>query len=104
MIPLRVPGVRFRNGTSIRPCRYRETQGARSRPGRLANEVIGADVRRKRIVWRYPSAFPFYSSAAVAGDRLVVGGRDKKVHCLNLKTGKAIWTFATRARVDSSPA
>jgi outer membrane protein assembly factor BamB len=72
--------------------------------GTLANEVIGADVRRARIVWRNPSAFPFYSSAAVAGERLVVGGRDKKVHCLNLKTGKAIWTFATRARVDSSPA
>ena len=43
-------------------------------------------------------------SAAVAGDRVVVGGRDKLVHCLNAKTGKSIWTFATRARVDSSPA
>src|ERR1019366_5034738 len=43
-------------------------------------------------------------SAAVAGERLVVGGRDKKIHCVNLKTGKAIWTYATRARVDSSPA
>ena len=54
--------------------------------GTLANEFIAADVRRKRIVWRYhPSAFPFYSSAAVAGDRIVLGGRDKKVHCLNLK-------------------
>jgi outer membrane protein assembly factor BamB len=26
------------------------------------------------------------------------------VHCLNAKTGKLIWKFATRARVDSSPA
>jgi outer membrane protein assembly factor BamB len=26
------------------------------------------------------------------------------VHCLNAKTGKAIWTFATRGRVESSPA
>ena len=25
------------------------------------------------------------------------------VHCLNAATGKAIWTFATRARVESSP-
>ncbi|MBL8207139.1 MAG: PQQ-like beta-propeller repeat protein [Blastocatellia bacterium] len=26
------------------------------------------------------------------------------VHCLNATTGKALWTFATRARVESSPA
>jgi eukaryotic-like serine/threonine-protein kinase len=75
--------------------------------GNFNNEVLSADLRRKRIVWRYEHAerhFPFYSSAAAAGDRIVVGGRDKFVHCLNAKTGKAIWTFATSARVDSSPA
>ena len=33
-----------------------------------------------------------------------MGGRDKLIHCLNARTGKAIWTFATKARVDSSPA
>ena len=37
-------------------------------------------------------------------DRIVIGGRDKFVHCLDARTGKAIWTFATGARVDSSPA
>ena len=26
------------------------------------------------------------------------------IHCLNAKTGKVMWTFATGARVDSSPA
>jgi outer membrane protein assembly factor BamB len=75
--------------------------------GNFSNEVVGASVRQKRILWRYrrPEAgFPFYSSAAAAGDRIVVGGRDKLIHCLNARTGKAIWTFATKARVDSSPA
>jgi hypothetical protein len=33
---------------------------------------------------------------------VVVGGRDKMVHGLTLRA-KA-WTFATRARVESSPA
>jgi outer membrane protein assembly factor BamB len=75
--------------------------------GNFNNEVVGADVRQKRILWRYQrqaAQFPFYSSAAAAGDRIVVGGRDKLIHCLNARTGKAIWTFATKARVDSSPA
>jgi outer membrane protein assembly factor BamB len=75
--------------------------------GNFNNEVVGANVRQKRILWRYQrktAEFPFYSSAAAAGDRIVLGGRDKLVHCLNARTGKEIWTFATKARVDSSAA
>ena len=75
--------------------------------GTFSNDVIAADLTGKRIVWRYQNpdrSFPFYSSAAVSGDRIVLGGRDKLVHCLNIATGKAIWTFPTKARVDSSPA
>jgi outer membrane protein assembly factor BamB len=75
--------------------------------GTFNNDVVGADLRLKRIKWRYENKerqFPFYSSAAVAGDRIVLGGRDKVVHCLNARTGKSIWSFTTRARVDSSPA
>jgi outer membrane protein assembly factor BamB len=58
------------------------------------------------VVWRYQHPerrFPYYSSAAVVGDRVVVGGRDKLVHGLNAQ-GKEVWTFATQARVESSPA
>ncbi len=31
---------------------------------------------------------------------MVLGGRDKMVHALEAKTGKPLWTFTTRARVD----
>jgi outer membrane protein assembly factor BamB len=73
--------------------------------GTLDNVVFGVDLVTKAVLWRYsPSEFPFYSSAALSGDRIVVGGRDKSVHAIAIKTGKAIWTFRTRARVDSSPA
>jgi len=68
--------------------------------------VLGVDLAQKQIAWRYEHPqrkFPFYSSAAVTGARVVVGGRDKMVHGLTLD-GKAAWTFATRARVESSPA
>ena len=60
----------------------------------------------KKIVWRYKHPqrnFPFYSSPAISGDRLFVGGRDKMLHALDLKTGKSLWTVMTRARIDSSP-
>jgi outer membrane protein assembly factor BamB len=74
--------------------------------GTFNNEVIGVNLATKRIAWHYSHPqrqFPFYASAGVVDGRVVVGGRDKLVHCLNARTGKALWTFTTKARVESSP-
>jgi outer membrane protein assembly factor BamB len=74
--------------------------------GTFDNEVLSVNLGQKEIAWRYEHPqrkFPFYSSAAVTRDRVVVGGRDKMVHGITL-AGKAAWTFTTRARVESSPA
>jgi outer membrane protein assembly factor BamB len=74
--------------------------------GTFDNEVLSVNLGQKQIAWRYEHPqrkFPFYSSAAVTNTRVVVGGRDKLVHGLTL-AGKGVWTFATRARVESSPA
>jgi outer membrane protein assembly factor BamB len=74
--------------------------------GTFNNEVLGVNLATKRIVWRYSHPqrqFPFYASAGVVDGRVVIGGRDKLVHCLNARTGKALWTFTTKARVESSP-
>jgi outer membrane protein assembly factor BamB len=74
--------------------------------GTFDNEVLGVNLAGRKVDWRYEHPqrkFPFYSSAAVTRERVVVGGRDKMVHGLTLQ-GKAAWTFATRARVESSPA
>jgi eukaryotic-like serine/threonine-protein kinase len=75
--------------------------------GTFDNEVLAVSLRTRSVTWRYKHPernFPFYSSAAVASGRVVVGGRDKLVHCLSAATGKSLWTFSTRARVESSPA
>ncbi len=74
--------------------------------GTFGNEVLMLSLAERRIVWHYEHPqrkFPFYSSAAVTTDRVVLGGRDKLVHGITT-AGKAVWTFATRARVESSPA
>jgi outer membrane protein assembly factor BamB len=75
--------------------------------GTFNNEVLGVNLRTRRIAWRYrhrQRQFPYYSSASVIEGRVVVGGRDKMVHSINAATGRAHWTFTTRARVESSPA
>jgi outer membrane protein assembly factor BamB len=82
-------------------------QGPSAFFGTFSNEVLSVNLQSRELVWRYENKqrqFPFYSSAALADGKVVLGGRDKSVHCLDAKTGKALWTFATRARVDSSPA
>jgi eukaryotic-like serine/threonine-protein kinase len=74
--------------------------------GTFNNEILMVNLTDHTVAWRYEHPqrkFPFYSSAAVTANRVVVGGRDKLVHGLS-PTGKAVWTFTTRARVESSPA
>ena len=75
--------------------------------GTFNNDVLGVNLVARQVGWRYRNPerqFPFYSSAAIIDARVVVGGRDKAVHCLDAYTGNAHWTFQTQARVDSSPA
>jgi len=74
--------------------------------GTFNDEVLALDLKGRKIAWRYRDparAFPYYSSAALSNGRVIVGGRDKVVHAIDASTGSAAWTFATRARVDSSP-
>jgi outer membrane protein assembly factor BamB len=81
--------------------------GSRAFYGTYESEVLAVDLAARKFIWRYRHPernFPFLSSAAVADGRVFVGGRDKMVHALAAATGKAIWTFTTQARIDSSPA
>jgi eukaryotic-like serine/threonine-protein kinase len=75
--------------------------------GTFENEVIAIDMKTRKVTWTYrhpDRLFPYYSSAALSQGRIVLGGRDKMIHALDAKTGKAHWTFMTNARVESSPA
>ena len=81
--------------------------GDRAYFGTFNNEVLALDLKRAdgalALLPIRIGSFPFYSSAALGSGRVIVGGRDKLVHAIDAATGKAAWTFATRARVDSSP-
>ena len=74
---LRASAGRLRGGVGGRGRRTTRTSG------RSRNEVLGIDLGRRAVRWTYRDAtrsFPFYSSAAVAADRIVLGGRNKIVH------------------------
>ena len=97
---LRIPGI---GNTASSPALV----GNSAYFGNFSNEVLSLNLRTRRRAWVYmhrQRQFPFYSSPAFAQGRIVLGGRDKMVHCISATTGKAVWTFTTRARVESSPA
>jgi len=74
--------------------------------GTYGGEVVAVNWKNEKIVWKYKpprGEFPIHSSAAVTDNYVVVGSRDKQLHCLDRRTGKSLWTFRTRSRIDSSP-
>ena len=74
--------------------------------GTFGNQVLCAGLDSSEIIWWYEHPerhFPFYASAAVTADIVIIGGRDKMVHALHPQTGKPLWVYPAKARVDSSP-
>lgn len=74
--------------------------------GTFGNVVVAVSLKDAKVLWSYDPPdrdFPFYSSAAVTADLVVVGGRDKLVHALDRATGKAVWTHTAGGKVDASP-
>ncbi len=74
--------------------------------GTHASEVVAVNWKTLQVEWRYRADagdFPYHSSAAITQKFVIVGGRDKLLHCINRETGKAAWTFATRGKIDGSP-
>lgn len=74
--------------------------------GTMNNNVLAIDLKGNRIAWRFETAKksqPYYSSAAVTEELVLVGCRDKHLYAIDRKTGKQVWSAATRGKVDSSP-
>ncbi|MBL9167920.1 MAG: PQQ-binding-like beta-propeller repeat protein [Verrucomicrobiales bacterium] len=72
--------------------------------GHYENEFLCFDLEKGTNIWSFKDRnFPYFSSPAVTADRVIFGGRDKRLHCLKRSDGTSVWTFATRGKVDSSP-
>lgn len=72
--------------------------------GHYENQFLSVDLKANTNRWTFRDRhFPYFSSPAITPDRVLFGGRDKKLHCVNRTDGKPIWSFATRGKVDSSP-
>ena len=72
--------------------------------GSDARKVYAFNVNNEKPLWTYRDRnFSYFSSPAISEDIVLIGARDKRLHCLDRKTGEARWTFATKGDIDSSP-
>lgn len=74
--------------------------------GTMTNQVLGINWKKGEIAWHYEPARhaqPFFASAAVTDALVIAGGRDKLVHTLDRASGKEVWNYATRGKIESSP-
>ncbi|MEM9399791.1 MAG: PQQ-binding-like beta-propeller repeat protein [Verrucomicrobiota bacterium] len=71
--------------------------------GHYGNQLLAYDLYTQKILWEFKAGeFPFFASAAVSEDSLVIGSRGKKIYCLERDKGTVKWEFSTQGDVDSS--
>ena len=72
--------------------------------GNMDRAVMAFDLETGEVVWNYRNkSFPYFSSPALTEKQVLIGGRDKGLHCIKRISGKLEWRFAARGRIDSSP-
>jgi hypothetical protein len=66
--------------------------------GGKKQEIIGVDVEEKRVIWRYPTLQPAYSSPCVFENRIYAGACDSFLYCLST-TGEFLWKKKTGSSI-----
>jgi len=60
--------------------------------------------KKGKEVWSFDNGKGWWSTPAVVGERLYIGGHDGKMYCFDKKSGKEIWSYQAPSAIWSSPA
>jgi outer membrane protein assembly factor BamB len=74
--------------------------------GTDSGQVLALDWQQQTTNWIYSDPDDpnqINSSPAVTEDAVIIGSRDRRVHCIERETGQGRWVFETRGWVDGSP-
>lgn len=78
--------------------------GSEAYLGHYGNMFHRVNIETSKIEWTYKKRnFPYLCSPAITESLVVFGGRDRRVHCVDRGTGKEIWEFKSRGKIDASP-
>jgi len=79
--------------------------GSRAFAGTYGNQVRCSDWKTGADGWTFEDddrQFPFVSSPAVTARCVILGGRDKRLRAFDPVSGRVLWEFVTKGRIDSS--
>jgi eukaryotic-like serine/threonine-protein kinase len=65
---------------------------------------VAVSIATGAVLWTWTAPDSYFSSPALSGDRVFVGGRDRHLRALDRATGKLVWSLPCRADLDGSPA
>lgn len=68
-------------------------------------QVLAIDWQSEKLVWLFEDKerqFPYQASVGVRDEWVVIGGRDKRVRGLDVRSGVQKWEFVTKGRIDGS--
>ena len=74
--------------------------------GTDAGEVFALDWQQQSTAWIYSDPDEpnqINSSPAVTDDVVIIGSRDRRLHCIERNSGERRWAFETRGMIDGSP-
>jgi outer membrane protein assembly factor BamB len=77
---------------------------AHGRTNPYENVLLGTNVSRITLDWRYPTGSAIGSSPAVANGVVYIGSDDGKMYALDAMTGARLWSYPTGGFINSSPA
>ena len=79
------------------------TRGSMVYLGHYGSQVVAVDAEAGKLKWTYQKRdFPYFAAPAVSEKLILIGGRDKRMHCLDRATGEQLWEFRAKGRIDSS--
>lgn len=72
--------------------------------GHMQNEVVAVNLDTNQVAWRFADRnFPYVGAPALAGDRLIIGSRGRRLYCLDRNTGEELWGILTHGGVEGGP-
>lgn len=67
-------------------------------------QLFAIDRKTGKELWRFTNRRGWYSTPALVGDRLYIGGNDGIFYCINRLDGTQVWEYKAEAAIWCSPA
>jgi len=72
--------------------------------GNYDGEFMSVDLTKGVLNWKISlnDQASVIASPSIVNNKIIIGARDQRIHCLDTKTGNKLWSFKTQGNIDAS--